>query len=624
MTVLLMGHPKQLPAKSAAAVVAAAGLVIGGTLMFCGPEAMTAGSKRTKLDWLVSGKQKAHAKHEQDDKPSFRIHVEFMEKLASKQYLYFASNKNNDKNSNVTETTRPRPPGVPDHLRLLTIDLPEVVQRGIAPEQSCEIVRQRIFADGTAPPAKVQIQSVTSDNSKDNYGAMRNNYGAKRNNKHSKPFVEQHTIEVEVVQKAWVQALHQCINRNTNKVGIQVMEASTANLNPYNIRRAHNFENLTYDPGRYEFDSATTNTTLTDTLPPQQQETLLLDAPWHQYAWKEELVLRISGQVGFGDPMEQASPPSWLQQVWSGISKVQTQAPDFSQQQLQTIQHGRVYKSTVPPSIQHTNYFSFLWGWWNPSNPAGLDGQGNCWASHKPHAVLCNGLLLQRERQALRWLQTTCRAHNVPLFVVGDPRKWSEYNNTHELDENDSASNETSIGRNDYDLGFLLKQVRQTVKNRIVTASLQHSAGTAFARGRAFGAMEAQTAYQTKEWMRQAKLAVREARVNNQKKHAYGSDWSTLDETALEHKLQQHSVLRRRLPAPPNNSISDNTTATPSTKVFWTTDAFLALARRLVHDQQSHSQDHLESKSSSASLQLAVDSTDSSSSDENKQDAIPV
>ena len=79
----------------------------------------------------------------------------------------------------------------------------------------------------------------------------------------------------EIPQKVWVRALIQC--RADDKVQVEILETSLAALNPH----AHDDKTRSRQDGSLEH---------------------VCDAPWNQYAWKEEVWFRIHGMVRFGEP----------------------------------------------------------------------------------------------------------------------------------------------------------------------------------------------------------------------------------------------------------------------------------------------------------------------------------
>ena len=101
------------------------------------------------------------------------------------------------------------------------------------------------------------------------------------------------------------------------RVGVELLEASVANLNVYQLRKIHQVGNVKYDPGKYygrknakeskkalvrvernvvvdddELDEADDDddALLMENATHQYE----LEAPWNQHAWIEELRLRVS------------------------------------------------------------------------------------------------------------------------------------------------------------------------------------------------------------------------------------------------------------------------------------------------------------------------------------------
>lgn len=198
--------------------------------------------------------------------PSFQIETDLMERIAQKPYLQaFTSNDE-------------YPRGVPHRLRVLAIDVPEM---RTAFDGECRINLSKIYADEIAPPKDV----------KDN--------------------------KFRVAQKSLAKSLIKC--RKNKKIGVEMLEASVADLNPYNMRKTHQFGNLiNYDPGKYATRSKKPNksnqqlqdekTTSKNGATTERPSTLVdstdgsvlatdddeVDAPWNQYAWIEEMQLRVS------------------------------------------------------------------------------------------------------------------------------------------------------------------------------------------------------------------------------------------------------------------------------------------------------------------------------------------
>ena len=96
------------------------------------------------------------------------------------------------------------------------------------------------------------------------------------------------------------------------------MEASFADLNPQNLRTTRQVGSYHYDPGKYTHEASAeeqqqqaskgnnnnnsaTSSSSTDHLVPKKTGVTVeledddeLNAPWNQYAWLEEVKLRVS------------------------------------------------------------------------------------------------------------------------------------------------------------------------------------------------------------------------------------------------------------------------------------------------------------------------------------------
>jgi hypothetical protein len=408
---------------------------------------------------------------------SYQLDVDFMDRLARKPYLNFRSpatfGSSNQEHS--------RPAGVPTSLRILTVDLPEVSQHGVRGGGGCRLAVDRVYPDGVAPPKRVLAESSST------------------------PDKSNHPDALLVEQKAWVTSLYECCasSSSSSAPGVQILQASTAAMNPYGMRQNVQVGKYRYDPSKFYVTNSTNEPSAGAGTGTEQKPThhtarddpgagTAFDAPWHQYAWLEELDLRLSGQVRFGESLE---PASFLSRnVW-----------------------GYVYKRTVHSGSRGVLESLGLFGHSDRGDRFELETNGNA-ASHKPHVVIANGEALQKVPHALRWLQKACRDQGIPLFVVKDPRRWGSARLTlvESLDEND--------------LGPVLRQARRTVKDRIVQACLR--AGTGFDRGLRIGRMEANARWEAKELVRKSKEVFQ------------GSpDWRSLDERQLEMKLRERGII---------------------------------------------------------------------------------
>jgi hypothetical protein len=414
---------------------------------------------------------------------TIRIPVDFCDRLAAKPYLQQVPGMD-------------RPPAVPQTLRLLTVDLPDLRLGGLS-GGSCHLVRG--FEDGVAPPAGVRNDPVSSSSSSSSH---KDKDGSKRNRK------------LEIEQKVWVKSFYQCRGDKNTKVGVELMEANTKALNPHNLRRMNAF--LQHDPGKYNTPEHHAKDRGPATTTPVNKWSGETDAPWNQHAWTEEVILRISGQVPFGQPLERA---------------------------------GRWARLFFGDTYYHRHW----------------RGVETTATNNKPHAVIANGATLQSVPNALRLLQKACKDHDIPLYVIRDSRKWG--GNTHD------------------NLGEVLQDLRRTVKRRIVTASLQHSAGRPFQMGRMLGKVETEARWQAKEAARKISDLWKEAECL--KKQRREQDWSQFDRGALEEQLVRHGVVViRRKTARGDDAERRN----------YYSNGLLELARRCVEGERKLEEEELSSE----------------------------
>jgi hypothetical protein len=508
---------------------------------------LTTGSPSISNTNLDSGTRRVLAGNndEEDAVLSYQIDLHFLDKLATKSYLHFdklVQTRNNNTTTTTNTRNHGRPVGIPTTLRIITVDLPEVGRYGFR-NGKCTVDSTKIYPDGIVPPERIHIPKRRK-NEEGNDQTKKKNHS-----QHSTST----TSTVEVEQKVWIKSLVQCMaegksTSSSSPPSVQIMEADMTRFNPYHVRRIHHYGTLRYDPGKYQKEeeekeekkkdgvvstptkttaktrkqqlaqkSASSLSSIKQDHTNDQQENNptwkeVVHAPWYQRAWKEEVMLRISGQVGFGESLQETSP--WTRQLF-----------------------GHSYQSTI--AAQPSSWYAPLFFWRRRSavssssldhNNDGMDGSDiPNRASNKPHAVIVNGLALQAVPHSLRVIQKLCQTHDVPLFVIRDPRAWGA--NTHPDD-----------------VGQVLHDVQRIVKERLVTQSLQHAAGTAFRRGRSMGKLEENTKWQIKEALRQSKeLANRAMTVYHHRKHPQWEErtenWSTLSEEELEQRLTLHGLL---------------------------------------------------------------------------------
>lgn len=261
---------------------------------------------------------------------SHQIDISFIDRLASKAYLHF---------SHEESVKKTRPEGVPNTLRLLTVDLPEI--RNGFRQGHCHVDASCIYPDGIAEAEALEVKK-----------------GRKK-------------VNAQVEQKAWIKSMVKCMSEGTpNKVSVEIMEADISRMNPTNIRRIHQYGTLRYDPGKYAATSPRTGRrkrrpASTEEDDEDNKALNEIQAPWHQVAWKEEAMLRISGQVVFGETMQEAD--GWTKR-FSGFR----------------------YQSTVSSSSR--SWLDLIFFWRSRSQDEGVDGSPvpNA-ASNRPHAVIANG-----------------------------------------------------------------------------------------------------------------------------------------------------------------------------------------------------------------------------------------
>lgn len=274
-----------------------------------------------------------------------RLPVDLSDRLARKPYLQWPGSD--------------RSPGIPETIRLLTIDLPSLRDGGIS--KPCHLALHRQFADGVALPMRISYSAAQQEERSVDKGETICDSQPKNKSKHMRRKAD---TSLEVEQKALVRALYQC-GKDDGHVGVEIMEASVFELNPLNLRRMHSFGALQYlATSRRSSNGSNNDTPYSQSgseirAPMEVRNVDELTAPWNQLAWAEELALRISGKVVFGEPMKRAG--RW-RRFYDGTS---------------------FYQRTVPSSR-----FNFVGSWIPFWDHGGVDGKGNNWASNKPHAVV--------------------------------------------------------------------------------------------------------------------------------------------------------------------------------------------------------------------------------------------
>lgn len=411
--------------------------------------------------------------------PFITIEPDFIDRIRCKSYM--------------KDTQR----GIPNSLRIMTVDVPEfrhhLLHRhntGGKTSSSCAVNYRASFADGIAP--------------------------------------ERHLPDGRrVEQKMLAQSVYQC-KTSRAVVGIEVLEISVRNLNPNNVRRNAPVMNAVEKikqsiEERTSKDDSTNKTRQKKKEESKAQQPVLatdedeLIAPWNQYAWRDELVLRVSrnGQVDVFLLSENHEPPSFVVVVLLLLQlegRVQYGAMMEKSTWLSRLAGDQVYR----PSIHHSKrWYEHLLPLILCSDPAGVDGVEGTWASNMPHAVVANGLALNQVPGSLLLLKKTCDDLEIPLYVIHDPRRWVSTNK---------------------DLNEAIRDLRQTVKANIIHSATKGS-GSAFSRGYYLGKVEAETKQQIKE--QYETITANFTAVHQELDH----DWSRLSAKELEDKLADHKAI---------------------------------------------------------------------------------
>jgi hypothetical protein len=416
-----------------------------------------------------NGKMDAENNEQNGRFSSFRIEIDFFDKLRQKSYVA-------------------DPNEIPNTLRILTVDLPDLRHRGFR-HGDCRLATHKVYPDGVAPPAQSsRISSILTTQS-----ASLGNHTKKSSSSSDAHHNESYTIEIE--QKAWVQSLVECFQKDGDRIGVEIMEASVNQLNPRNLHRDHPVTTLgSYLTSRKEGTAVTENSQRRHvSIPRQHPQTSLedeLDAPWNQHAWKSEMDRRISGQVKFAENLEPSKR-------------------SFGRMFMQPSNH---YQATVFHGRHLFRWFLFR------------DNPNTSTDREKPHAVIADGAALHKIPNAFRLLQQTCREHHVPLYVIRDPRVWGS--NTHSS------------------LGEALRHLRQTLKAKIIREQMEMAAGTSFRRGRMVGKMEEHAKWQAREVVRRAEHILEQAEEAKQRRK--DMDWKHWDRGTLEQELMRRGVIEKK------------------------------------------------------------------------------
>lgn len=536
--------------------------------------AIVAGAAVAASSALLHQSFPSQAEQKKQSKTDKKLEVYLMDRIAKKPYLNYHSVPNtiqakrtyrgrrSEENTAVQSTNTPqntRPKGVPSRLRILVLDVPKFKEEALEDHGVCQLPSEIFstngpkFVDGVAPPKAVDKKSTTGY-----YYSKGDKSSRKERRANMKP----------ITQKSLAKQLYYCYDsRQASKdnetqkqkpvIGVEILEGSILDLNPNNIRRTYTStsgkmrKSHSVHPSQFaeaegvaDVDEANEVEAEIETEIEEKEEEVETEedlnesedtansdilanertAPWNQYAWLEEMYLRINGIVPFSEPIHRAHTFSqWL--------------------------YGRIYSHTIAPT--YSTHRLWMWWWWpavfsnNRSNlikNGGVDGKGECnlygddsngrsllpWprkklnrASNKPHAVIADGAALHRVPGSLRFLTRTCRDANVPLFILNDPRSWGSQ--THST------------------LSEAVVDIRRSVTDNVVSHCLDIREGSAFERGRLVGQFEKELAWQASEAARKTREAWKSARRRLERDKL--EDWSELDDDELRQKLIERKVL---------------------------------------------------------------------------------
>ena len=260
-------------------------------------------------------------KNESKGDQSTKLEVYLMDKIAKKPYLNNSSIAHSSSShdprkyykrisDDTSHTTMdiPRPKGIPSRLRILAIDVPQcktdAFRDGICqqPSKVFEGSVDPVFRDGVARSKRIHQNTV--------------------NESHSRK--EKRESRRPIEQKSLAKMLYYCYGKQTNLkvsetdewepiIGVEILEASVMNLNPNNIKRTYtpnSKSSYRHDPEKYnnvskdKLQRHETGSSIADIeeianndgpgfADSEEDEDDIRTAPWNQYAWLEEMHLRV-------------------------------------------------------------------------------------------------------------------------------------------------------------------------------------------------------------------------------------------------------------------------------------------------------------------------------------------
>eukprot|EP00978_Attheya_sp_CCMP212_P007733 scaffold17975_cov55-Attheya_sp.AAC.2 len=235
-----------------------------------------------------------------------------------------------------------RPPGVPRRVRILAIDVPQM--RHVF-DGECRLNLGRVYPDGVAPPKVIERPKRHSkDIAHDSPTGKEEEETTSEGGEEEIEGMEEKT-KMTIVQKSLARSIIRCRNRKSKRIGVELLESSVFDLNPNNMRKTWQLgESYRYDPGKYSKmkvrpgeeeeeeeivnnvnhddndnnDDMNNDDIVTDddsdkrgsnitavkeekgSMSGGNDDTTVatiddeVHAPWNQYAWIEEMQLRVS------------------------------------------------------------------------------------------------------------------------------------------------------------------------------------------------------------------------------------------------------------------------------------------------------------------------------------------
>jgi hypothetical protein len=284
----------------------------------------------------VSNAAVSSAQNESKKDSSAKLEVYMMDRIAQTPYLnnsFLVHNsshitrhhKRSSENHSLDASINTRPKGVPSRLRILAINVPlqNAFKDGICqqPSKIFEGAVDPVFKDGVAKSKQIDHTAFHESQTRK----------------------ERRELRKPIEQKSLAKMLYYCYgseqsSKDTNSdvidpvIGVEILEVSIVNLNPNNIRRTYTSKSAyKYDPGKYsdnsgqnssdekcskslqrhETDSGIADVEETNELVDEnaltndattESDTIIGEidknqdyrtAPWNQFAWLEEMHLRV-------------------------------------------------------------------------------------------------------------------------------------------------------------------------------------------------------------------------------------------------------------------------------------------------------------------------------------------